>query len=62
MVLGLSDWENTEVVRGVEAGEQVVLVSVAQLQQSQQEFQDRVRQRSGGIPGAGGGGGGPPGR
>lgn len=67
VVLGLSDWENTEVVRGVEPGEQVVLVSVAQMQKAQQEATDRFRQRAGGgmIPGAGGapgGGGGGRGR
>ena len=43
----------------LEEGEQVYLVSVAQLQQQQQQTLDRMRQRNGGvIPGAGGGGGG----
>jgi len=76
VTLGLNDWEYTEVLRGVEPGEQVIIVSVARLQQAQQEFLDRMRERAGGgvIPGGGtttggrapggpgGPGGGPPGR
>lgn len=53
VLLGLSDWEYTEVVRGVEPGEQVVLVSVAQLQQRQTEFADRMRRRMSGPLGGG---------
>ncbi|WP_224247815.1 efflux RND transporter periplasmic adaptor subunit [Hyalangium gracile] len=57
VMLGLSDWDNTEVISGLQEGEQVYLVSVAQLQQQQQQSLDRIRQRTGGvIPGAGGGG------
>ncbi|HEX7117599.1 MAG TPA: efflux RND transporter periplasmic adaptor subunit [Longimicrobiales bacterium] len=53
VLLGLNDWDYTEVVRGVEAGEPVVLMSVARLQQQQQEMLDRIRQRAGGpIPGS----------
>ncbi|MDY7225641.1 efflux RND transporter periplasmic adaptor subunit [Hyalangium rubrum] len=56
VTLGMSDWEYTEVTSGLEAGEQVLLVAVAQLQQQQQQSLDRMRQRTGGIiPGAGGG-------
>jgi HlyD family secretion protein len=59
VILGLSDWENSEVISGLEAGEKVLLVSVAQLQQQQQQSLERMRQRAGGvIPGAGGRGGG----
>ena len=55
VTLGLSDWESTEVVSGLEEGEQVMLISVAKLQQQQQERNERMRQMSGGvIPGAGG--------
>ncbi len=55
VTLGLSDWEYTEVTSGLEPGEQVLLISVAQLQQQQQQSLDRMRQRAGGvIPGAGG--------
>jgi HlyD family secretion protein len=56
VTLGVNDWEYTEVLRGVEEGEQVVIISVARLQQSQQEFLDRMRERAGGngpIPGGG---------
>jgi HlyD family secretion protein len=57
VMLGLSDWDNTEVISGLQEGEQVYLVSVAQLQQQQQQSLDRMRQRTGGVfPGAGGGG------
>jgi HlyD family secretion protein len=63
VTLGLNDWDYTEVIRGLEPGEQVVLISVARLQAVQQEFLDRMRERSGGvIPGAGGGSGGGRGR
>jgi HlyD family secretion protein len=59
VVLGVSDWENTEVVEGLEAGERVIEVSGAQLQQAQQQEQDRFRERrGGGMLGGGGGGGG----
>ncbi|AEI67707.1 efflux RND transporter periplasmic adaptor subunit [Corallococcus macrosporus] len=55
VTLGLSDWESTEVVSGLEEGEQVVLISVAKLQQQQQQRTERMRQMTGGvIPGASG--------
>jgi HlyD family secretion protein len=47
VILGLSDWDDTEVVSGLEPGQQVVILSVARLQQQQQEFQQRVQRRSG---------------
>ncbi len=53
VVLGLSDWEYTEVVRGLEPGEEVVLVSVAQLQQRQAERSERLRERMTGPLGGG---------
>ncbi len=55
VLLGVNDWEFTEVLRGLEPGEQVVLISVAQLQRAQQEFDQRMRERMGGFPGAGSG-------
>lgn len=58
VVLGLSDWEYTEVVEGVEPGDAVVLASVAMMQQRQQELTDRMRQRFGGPLGSGSSGGG----
>lgn len=55
VMIGLNDWDNTEIVRGIEPGEQVVMLSVARLQQQQQQFADQMRQRAGGIfPGQGG--------
>lgn len=67
VLLGLSDWDFTEVVRGLEPGARVYLISVARLQQQQEQFTSRMReragggmfgggQRSGGSGGAGGGG------
>jgi HlyD family secretion protein len=58
VTLGLNDWDYTEVISGLEEGEQVVLMSVARLQQQQQDFVNRMRERSTGFPGAGGPGGG----
>jgi HlyD family secretion protein len=55
IMVGLNDWDNTEVVSGLEEGDQVVLISVARLQAQQEEFQQRMRERAGGVvPGAGG--------
>jgi HlyD family secretion protein len=62
VTLGLSDWEYTEVKAGLQAGEQVVLVSVAQLQKAQADSAQKMRDRAGGVvpgaaaPGASGGG------
>ena len=55
VMLGLSDWDYTEVVRGLEPGEQVYLLSVARLQQQQQEQTNRMQQRAGGGMFGGGG-------
>jgi HlyD family secretion protein len=55
VLMGVNDWEFTEVMRGLEAGDSVVLISVAQLQRAQDEFNQRMRERMGGFPGAGGG-------
>jgi HlyD family secretion protein len=52
--LGLGDWDNTQVVSGLEAGEMLVIVGVAQLQAQQQEFLERMRSRMGGNPFGGG--------
>jgi HlyD family secretion protein len=53
--LGLNDWDRTEVVRGLEAGEEVILISVAQMRQAQEDIMNRIRERSSPIPGGGGG-------
>jgi HlyD family secretion protein len=46
--LGLSDWDYTEVVRGLEPGAEVYLITVARLQQQQEQFTNRMRERAGG--------------
>ena len=51
--LGLNDWDRTEVVSGLEAGEEVILISVAQMRQAQEDIMDRIRERSSPIPGGG---------
>jgi HlyD family secretion protein len=53
VILGLNDWDRTQVVSGLEAGEEVVLMSVAQLRQQQEEIMNRIRERSSPIPGGG---------
>ena len=61
VVFGLSDLDFTEVVRGIEPGTQVYLISVARLQKQQEQYTNRMRERAGGGMfggGAGGAGGG----
>ena len=58
VLLGLSDWDYTEVVRGLEPGTQDYLISVARLQQQQEQFAERTRQRAGGGMLGGGSSGG----
>jgi HlyD family secretion protein len=54
--IGLNDYDRTEVVSGLEEGDQVALLGAAQLQAQSQEFLDRIRQGPGGMFGGGGGG------
>ena len=61
VVLGLSDWDYTEVKSGLEEGASVVQVSLAQLSKKKQSDTNEFRRRTGGaFPGAGGGGRGGP--
>ena len=57
VMIGLNDWDFTEVVSGLEAGEQIAIVGAAQLRASQDEFLNRIRSNSnpfgGGGPGRG---------
>jgi HlyD family secretion protein len=53
--IGLNDWDRTEVISGLEEGEEVALIGAAQLQAQQQEFLDRVSSRGGSTPFGGGG-------
>jgi HlyD family secretion protein len=54
VMLGVNDWEHSEIVSGLEAGERVILVTVARLQMDQQEMTDRIRERTSGPMGGGG--------
>jgi hypothetical protein len=60
--LGLTDFDYAEVLAGVKEGDEVALLSVAELQAKRKADQARLAQRMGsgvpGVPGAGGGGGG----
>ncbi len=60
--LGLSDWDFTEVISGLEPGTPVILLSVARMQQQQRQFTQRMRQSTGMFGGSSGGssGGGAP--
>ena len=46
--IGLSDWDRTQVVSGVDEGETLVVVGAAQLMAQQQVYLDRMRERMGG--------------
>jgi HlyD family secretion protein len=52
--IGIGDWDNTQVVSGLDEGQTLVIVGAAQLQAQQQEFLNRMRSRSGGSPFGGG--------
>ena len=61
--MGISDFDYTEIVSGVEQGEQVALLGAAVLQAQRDELQSRIRSRAGGglqqqTPAASGAGGG----
>ena len=53
--VGLNDWDFTEVVSGLEGGEELAVVGPAQLQARQQEFLNAMRSRAGNNPFGGGG-------
>ncbi|HSM03497.1 MAG TPA: hypothetical protein VK858_02700 [Longimicrobiales bacterium] len=48
--VGLSDWDNTQVVSGLDGEETLAVVGAAQLQAQQAEWLERIRSRSGGSP------------
>ncbi len=64
--VGISDFDNTEILSGVTQGEQVALLGAAVLQAQREQQQARIRAGTGGglqqqtTPAAGGGGGGRP--
>ncbi|MDE3004427.1 MAG: efflux RND transporter periplasmic adaptor subunit [Gemmatimonadota bacterium] len=54
--IGLGDWDNTQIVSGLEDGETLVIVGAAQLQAQQDAFLAQMRSRMGGGSPFGGGG------
>jgi len=48
--VGLSDWDNTEVISGLDGEEELAVVGAAQLQAQQAQWLERIRSRSGGSP------------
>jgi HlyD family secretion protein len=52
--VGLSDWDNTQVVSGLDGDEVLAVVGAAQLQAQQAQWLERIRSRSGGSPFGGG--------
>ena len=60
--LGVADYDYTEVISGLEEGEQVALLSAAALQMQRAANQDRMRAMTGGSSPLGGGTAGPRGR
>lgn len=52
ILMGVNDWDNTEVLAGLQEGEAVALIGAAQLQAQQREFVNRIQSMRGG----GGGG------
>jgi HlyD family secretion protein len=53
--MGIGDWDNTEIVSGVEEGDVLVIVGPAQLQAQQEAFLEQMRGRMSGTNPFGGG-------
>ena len=47
VTIGLTDWDRTQVVSGLEEGERVALIGLAQLQAQREEYLERMRSRGG---------------
>jgi len=58
VMIGLNDWDFTEVVIGLEEGDLIAVVGAAQLRASQDEFLNRIRSNTSNPFGGGGPGGG----
>jgi HlyD family secretion protein len=43
VLMGVNDWDNTEIMAGLEEGEMVALIGVAQLLQEQEDMRNRMR-------------------
>lgn len=56
VMIGLNDWDNTQVVSGLDEGAEIAVIGAAQLQAAQAEQLQRMRDRMGGsgpFPGGG---------
>jgi HlyD family secretion protein len=53
VMIGLNDWDFTEVVSGIEEGDLIAIVGAAQLRASQDEFLNRIRSNSNPFGGGG---------
>ncbi len=53
VLMGVNDWDNTEILAGLEEGEVVALIGAAQLQAEQQEMMNRMRGMGGMFRGPG---------
>ncbi|HIF07915.1 MAG TPA: efflux RND transporter periplasmic adaptor subunit [Gemmatimonadetes bacterium] len=47
VMIGLTDWDNTAVVSGLEEGDRVALIGLAQLQAQREAYLERMRSRGG---------------
>ncbi len=53
VMIGLTDWDNTVVVSGLDEGDRIALIGLAQLQAQREAYLERMRSR-GGNPFGGG--------
>ncbi len=54
VMIGLTDWDRTEVVSGLEEGDRVALIGLARLQAEREEMMERMRSMTGNPFGRGG--------
>jgi HlyD family secretion protein len=54
VMIGLTDWDRTEVVGGLDEGDRVALIGLARLQAQREEFMERMRSRGSNPFGRGG--------
>jgi len=53
ILIGVNDWDHTEVLAGLEEGERVAIIGAAQLQAQRDEWLNRIRSRQSMFPGGG---------
>ena len=54
VMIGLTDWDHTQVVSGLDEGDYVAIIGGARLQAERDEMLERMRGRMGGNPFSGG--------